>query len=207
MYHTIALTNTNEVFVWGTNEHGELGLGNYNDQNIPIKHQFKNIRKICCGKSHSIILTISGKIYIWGGNFQGQLGIGNNIDQNIPQELELENIRKICCGFFYSMALTNCGNIYVWGSNVYGQLGLGLDYGINQYIPLKNKLLSNIKSIYCGYDHSIAITKTNDIYVWGRNDMGQLGLGDYSDRNIPQKLDLKFTNQIYHKRYNVTYNG
>ena len=73
------------------------------------------------------------------------------------------------------------------GDNSYGQLGLG--HNQNQNSPQKLNLL-NIKDIICGGLHTIALTNSNEIWVWGRNDEGQLGLGHNQDQNSPQKLNL-----------------
>ena len=73
-----------------------------------------------------------------------------------------------------------------------GQLGLG-DY-IPRYVP--HKLLSNIKKINGKFYHTIVSTKLNEIYVWGSNYYGQLGLGDYHNYNSPQKLLLPGVNSI-----------
>ena len=47
-----------------------------------------------------------------------------------------------------------------------------------------------IKQISCGFGHTIALTKSGKIFVWGNNDGGQLGLGNYERKNIPQELNL-----------------
>ena len=52
------------------------------------------------------------------------------------------------------------------------------------------------KSIVCGNDHTFLITKNENIYVFGRSDYGQLGLGDKKDRNKPTKLKLPKNEKI-----------
>src|ERR1044071_2838989 len=55
-----------EVYVWGSNYRGQLGLGHINNTNIPQKLMMHGVKKIKCGMEHTIILTIHGEIYKCG---------------------------------------------------------------------------------------------------------------------------------------------
>ena len=44
-----------------------------------------------------------------------------------------------------------------------------------------------------GHLHTLAASKSGEVYCWGANDYGQLGLGDLEDRNAPHALLHKFT--------------
>ena len=129
----------NEVYAWGENDYGQLGLDNNTNQNLPQKLNLPNIKKISCGDSHTITLTNSNEIYAWGSNGLGQLGLGNNICYNLPQKLNLRHIKKIICGGNHTIALTHSNEVYSWGWNYYGQLGLGnnLDQNSPQKLLLK----------------------------------------------------------------------
>jgi len=198
--HTCLLMD--EIYVWGNNIYGQLGLGHNQKQNSPQKLNLPNIKKIICGGFHTIALTNSNEVWVWGNNIYGQLGLGHNQDQNSPQKLNLPNIKDIICGCYHTTALTNSNEIWVWGDNCYGQLGLGHNQDQNspqKFAPMqmnrreegtseRGKLnLSNIKDIICGGRHTIALTDSNEVWVWGYNNEGQLGLGHYQHQNSPQK--------------------
>jgi len=78
--HTCLLMN--EVWVWGHNTYGQLGLGHNQDQNSPLKLNLPNIKHIICGGYHTIALTNLNEIWVWGHNRAGQLGLGHNQNQN-----------------------------------------------------------------------------------------------------------------------------
>lgn len=60
----------------------------------------------------------------------------------------------------------------------------------NKYVYNSPKIhLSKIKSIHCGNNHSIIVLRNENIYVWGRNTDGELGLGDLIDQLTPKKID------------------
>ncbi|KAL3985793.1 Regulator of chromosome condensation (RCC1) repeat family protein [Acanthocheilonema viteae] len=64
--------------------------------------------------------------------------------------------------------------IWTWGANEYGQLGHG-DLAVRR-VPFK---VADLSGMYCikvaaGDDHTIAITGSGKLYVWGSNNDGQL---------------------------------
>lgn len=78
------LLNNGNIYTWGNNSLGELGLGDKENRVIPtLVSTLQNVRilKISCGSSHSFAISDSGIVYSWGKNNQGQCGIGNTIDQ------------------------------------------------------------------------------------------------------------------------------
>lgn len=205
--HTIALvkfvhSNTlsiSKIYVWGSNERGRLGLGQY-DYRLKIPQELiipDSIILIKCGEYHTMALAKSGTIYGWGYNTFGQLGIGNKKFECQPQKLVLpEVITNINCGSCHTVALTNylsnnSGVLYVWGYNEFGQLGLG-DCE-SKSVPHKLILSEPIISVSCGGSHTVVITKSNNVYVWGDNKYGQLGMTrsrHTRSKNSPQKLNM-----------------
>src|SRR5208283_1499766 len=85
-----------QLYAWGSNGYGQLGLGHTQNQNSPQKLNLPApVKKIICGGSYSIAITTTNEIYVWGYNYYGQLGLGHNRDQNSPQKLNLPAIKKI----------------------------------------------------------------------------------------------------------------
>lgn len=199
-HHAVALTSNfrlmrNEVYTWGFNYFGSLGLGDDIDQFSPTKINFSNVNVVSvdCGQYHTMALTTNGKLYGWGYNSYGQLGLGNNKNQYLPRLVNLKKtIISVSCMQFHTFALTKKGELYCWGSNMYSQLGLGkqkYEHGIPIItIPQKLVLRESILSVHCGIKHTIAVTSNDKIYVWGNNENGQLGLGDKNHRSTPTEL-------------------
>ena len=117
-YHTIVLIS-NKCYVWGANEYGQLGIGDFNDRTLPRELMMSNIIEISCGEYHTGAL-VCNKGYIWGKNNYGQLGLGDNQSRNLPQELSLPNLISLKCGRNHTMALTRIGKVYIWGDNEWG---------------------------------------------------------------------------------------
>lgn len=201
-FHSIVITNKNNVYVWGRNECGQLGIGNTTNQTTPQLLTLPNGEKpisVYMGHSHSIVITDKDNYYTWGRNDYGQLGIGNKINQLTPQLLNLSIEGKptsISLGFISSMVLTDKGEICVWGSNSWGQLGLG-NVG-DQLTPKKLTLPNGEKpiSVHIKDIHSMALTESGNLYAWGYNGYGQLGFGNKSSQNVPKKVSFALDSKI-----------
>ena len=183
-YYSLILTIDGQIYVFGDNMYGQLGLGNNKSQNIPILLQdLTNIVQVSAGGQHSLILTIDNEIYSFGSNGNGQLGLGDTNGRCKPTLVpHIANIVQISAGGIHSLMLTNHGTIYACGYNYDGQLGLGDNNNNRNIFTLVSNVIS-ITQISAGLYHSLAITISGQVYSWGHNGTGQLGLGDYEYRN------------------------
>ena len=89
--------------------------------------------------------------------------------------------------------------VYSWGYNKYGQLGLG--HNKNEIIPININELNNekIKRIFVGDYHNFCLNgnfiyfifiikiDNGNLYCWGSNYCGQLGIGNNLHQNKPQR--------------------
>jgi len=201
--HTLVVTDVGDVYSWGWNSSGQLGLGDTNDQLLPAcvrtltlakafqKHSFV---QVAAGSEHSCALTSNGKVYIWGGNEDGQLGLGESLQTLLIPRLILNlhkfNIREVSCGASHTMALADNGAIFSWGRGANGRLGHGNETAVNE--PKKIQSLKNIQviRISCGWSHSMCIDSLGQVYTWGKGADGRLGHSDESDQLVPKLVDF-----------------
>lgn len=63
----------NEIYVWGNNHMGQIGVENASDVKIPfsIKLDSIKIKMIACGQFHTALLADNGHIYMMGSNQEG----------------------------------------------------------------------------------------------------------------------------------------
>lgn len=136
-----------------------------------------------------------------GDNSSNQLGLDGFVGFYTPQKLNFKNIQTISCGLYHTLAMVKSGEVYACGENGSGQLGVGRNYsnllGSSHSISCTrcltdlNKLdLKDVVSICCADWHSMALTKFGEVYVWGQNDNGELGLNHNKNRYLPKKLNL-----------------
>lgn len=182
-----AITQSGNVYSWGANENGRLGIGTNEDSCSPCKVPFlEKVTMVGVGSVHTVALTESGKVYSWGKwEYTGQ---NKNADVLLPTIVpNLNNIVQISVGYsgYHTLALNNLGQIFSWGHNRVGQLGFANKSTFPQnrdqsfYYPVPqlvewNRFLT-IKKIKAGWGNSAFITE-NGLYACGRNDYEQLGI-------------------------------
>ena len=156
-----------------------------------------SISNVACGEYHTLAVAQDGTLWSWGRNSDGQLGhgitkAGDFKSHPLPkrvQGLEKKIVIKAAAGGQFSVVLTESNKVYAWGSNKFGQLGTGKKELNNSTPDIVGTLRrSGTCHIVCGYSHCVALLKTEQIYAWGRNDSGQLGLGHYDDVSIPEHV-------------------
>lgn len=188
--HTAAVTKDGDLYMWGRNYYGQLGVYSNADSKIPIKVNNssstlpeKSVKYIALGYYHSAAITKDGSLYMWGYNRSGQLGDGTTTDRYTPVKI-MDNVASVSLGGSHSAAVTKDGSLYMWGDNGNGRLGDGTT--TDRYTPVK--IMDNVASVSLGSSHSAAITKDGRLYMWGYNYYGQLGDGTTTDRYTPVKI-------------------
>ncbi|NMB87337.1 MAG: hypothetical protein GYA17_03190, partial [Chloroflexi bacterium] len=184
---TCALTNLNGVRCWGSNQYGQLGIGDTADSLAPrdVPGLSYGVRQIATGESHTCALSSEGSVSCWGNNSSGQLGNGNNDTQLSPVLVAglAEPVVSISAGAMHSCALTESGAVYCWGNNLSGQLGDGSTNTAS--IPRLVAGVSGAKAISAGASHTCALLSNGGMSCWGSNERGQLGNGGQQSSLLP----------------------
>jgi len=180
---TAAITANGDLYCWGRNTSGQLGIGNSGASgSTPIK-VLSNVASVTTDNINVAAITTNGDLYCWGGNEFGQVGNGKS-GMYERQESPVKVLSKVVSVTMENgtiTAITTNGDLYSWGRNVYGQVGNGKGgAGVCQSTPVK--VMSNVVSIMMDeYRTSkvttLAITTNGDLYAWGYNEHGQVGNG------------------------------
>lgn len=196
--HTCALFAEGDVRCWGGNSKGQLGLATAADfsTQTPYQHGIAKLgapaMAIAAGGQHTCALMLDNSIRCWGANDFGQLGLGHTNpigDDESPDAASATvnlgiKVKAISAGGNVTCAVVEDDSVRCWGRNNYGQLGLGHSRNIGDDeqptgTTAEVILDDGVLAVSPGGDHTCAIMKTHPIWVrcWGRNDLGQLGLG------------------------------
>ena len=192
-----ALMEDSSLYSWGSNESGQLGVGDEVNKNTPTKVNLPSkIKELITTGSSVYALMEDSSLYSWGYNSYGQLGVGDKIDKNTPTIVNLPGkIKKLITSSSASYAILEDGSLYAWGYNYYGELGVGSNEDKNtptKVTAINGKIMDliiNSDKDYSTYKSIFAIIKDGSLYAWGNNKDGQLGIGSREDNiNSPTKV-------------------
>ena len=130
-----AIRNTDDLFVWGVNEYGQLGLNNKtrytSPKQIPGAWQSVSLTKDVTAYASSGGIQADGTLWKWGGNYGGALGQNGDISPNAnntrrssPVQVGTDTNWNQMDGYLSGTIATKTdGTIWTWGYNATGQLG------------------------------------------------------------------------------------
>ena len=132
---SFALTEDGQVFGWGENDRGQLGLGSADEdphETPTLVPDLSGVVQIAAANTTTFALLDDGTVVSWGRNHTGQAGIGlEGDDVLVPTQVlvaegePLSNIDNIAGDGFVGLALDDQGIVYAWGLGSLGQLGQG----------------------------------------------------------------------------------
>ena len=216
--HACALSITGAVKCWGSNDSGQLGLGdviprgsaaNQMGAALPaVSTGLEHVTDVVAGTNISCVVGGQGEVKCWGANESGQLGAGDTLDRGkdldtmglslpiVPLGVGRQAL-QVSPGADHVCALLDNGGVRCWGNNQAGQLGVGDTQNrgdapseLGDGMPLVNLGSGRLATyVGSGTQFSCALLDNAQVKCWGLNTAGQLGVGDTTNRG-PFSTDL-----------------
>ncbi|MEI6290258.1 MAG: fibronectin type III domain-containing protein [Chloroflexota bacterium] len=193
--HTCALMTTGGVKCWGANSGYQLGIGNQDNQLVPVDvHNLSSgVSAVSSGGEHTCALMLTGVVKCWGNNDHGQAGVGANSYYSEPVEVSglSSGVTSIAAGNRHTCALTTSRGVKCWGDETFGQLGNNIKADLSTFQPQDvlestgpDVVLSGVSSLSAGDYHTCAVA-AGAVKCWGANYSRQLGDGSTESNPIP----------------------
>ncbi|XP_014888451.1 secretion-regulating guanine nucleotide exchange factor isoform X2 [Poecilia latipinna] len=182
--HCVCLTEEGELFLWGSNKHGQLATAEPFLPSPSLLNRSllkgEKVMGVCSGWTHVVAQTESGRVFTWGRGDYGQLGRSASVSENaetsmgirkdcIPVEVtSLHGATQIVCGSEHNLAIVG-GCLLSWGWNEHGMCGDG-----SQADVFHPRLVSDLRPVLigCGAGHSMAVCGVtasltqNSVHTW-----------------------------------------
>uniref|UniRef100_A0A8C3L5R2 RCC1 like n=1 Tax=Chrysolophus pictus TaxID=9089 RepID=A0A8C3L5R2_CHRPC len=201
--HSLFRTKKGAVFACGWGADGQTGLGHYNITSVPTKlgGDIAGVNIIQVSSYGDCCLAVSdeGDLFGWGNSEYLQLASVTETTQvNVPRHLpfKIGKIKEAACGGTGNIVLTEEGSVFVWG---YGILGKGpnlTETAVPEMIPPSLFGWSDfspdvrVARVRCGLSHFAALTNRGELFVWGKNLRGCLGIGRMEDQYFPWRVTI-----------------
>eukprot|EP00033_Pygsuia_biforma_P002197 GCRY01002435.1.p1 GENE.GCRY01002435.1~~GCRY01002435.1.p1 ORF type:complete len:616 (+),score=164.16 GCRY01002435.1:108-1955(+) len=193
---TYFVTTEGAVYVSGTGEKGQLGLGPELTATVKptLITALKGVRvtKVAAGSWHAVAVTQKGTLYTWGfGGEKSSYASGHVENVWEPKPLTgIQSVTDADCGDFHTVMLTAKGTIYTMGEGQQGQLGHGNTASLKTPTQLTN-VLGGKKAVQvaCGAAHTAALCANGAVYSWGCGAHGCLGHGNTDNVTSPTIIE------------------
>ncbi|XP_078173003.1 regulator of chromosome condensation (RCC1) family protein isoform X3 [Carex rostrata] len=202
-HHSCAVTEDGMLFVWGNNSSGQLGLGKKGDKYVakPAKIDCLvdvKVKMATLGSEHSIAVTDKGEVLSWGEGRAGKLGHGHrssffgvfsSTSEYMPRlikNLDGLKVKSIAAGMLHSACIDEGGSVFLFGERTASKMGFTRVNDASVPSPVQDLPFSEMVS--CGGYHTCVITNQGELYTWGSNENGCLGLGDTYMVQTPENV-------------------
>ena len=177
------------IFSWGQNNALALGFTDIGITACSPVREFCSAIDWCCiasggGARHAAALKTSGQLWAWGSGTSGELGNGIGIAAGTAANRG-SPVREICsatdwcevsAGGYATAAIKTSGQLWVWGCNNCGKIGNGTT--VNLCSPVREICsATDWCQVSTGFYATAAVKTSGQLWVWGRNNFGNLGDG------------------------------
>jgi alpha-tubulin suppressor-like RCC1 family protein len=181
------------LFCWGDNAEGQLGTGDTAMRDVPTRvGSFNDWLAVATSETHTCAIRAPGALYCFGDNASGQLATGDTRPRFEPTAIDTPwPLRAISCGGTSCCAIGADARLACWGDNLEGKLGQDDPFGSADATELREvQAGTRFASVGVGQGHVCAILESGELRCWGRNVMGELGLGsvDPGQLRAPQRV-------------------
>lgn len=191
-YHNCAIDTRGDIWCWGYNPDGRLGVGTDGDErDTPtlVNAPGVTFTHVSLGWSHTCALDTTDRTWCWGSASRGRLGNGANAGTSLsPANVELPDgvtFVALGLGHDHSCAIDTEGLPWCWGSNDRAALGNGTNDDGLEPVKVDAPSDTTFDSIIGGAGHTCAVSTADTVWCWGANDFGQLGDGTTDDHIEP----------------------
>jgi len=180
------LTNDNTLMGWfrNTTYGNEYVLGDgTNNKHEDAVMIASDVKKYVGTEYNNGLIKIDNTLWLWGDNKSGQVGNGTTQRVLSPTQI-ISDVKDVLISDSHTLAIKKDNSVWGWGEG--SVLGMSNNY-IKEPLELTNLPLGIIE-LKTSDTHNIILTDAGEVFCFGKNNRGQLGIGSYSDYSHSQKV-------------------
>ena len=172
---TCAIGVTGQLFCWGTNQYGQLGIGadpSIKSSPVPVARTLR-FSKVSGKVADTCALAAGGDAWCWGGGLNQGQPYGP-LPTLVPGGLRFIDISV---GAFVMCGITADRLLYCWGNNTTGMFGTGTVLELPTNLPVLSGAGMHFQSVSVGENNVCGVTVDGVAYCWGASGSGEVGAG------------------------------
>ena len=189
-HHTCTVDAGNQLYCWGQNDSGELGLGTLIPQGTPeLVSATLQFLSVSAGDTYTCAISVEFDLYCWGRNIYGTLGDGTTDRALLPLLINSgTKYASVSAGDSHTCAITSLGALQCWGFGGLGSLGDGTNTSSRTAGAITVSPGVQWAEVAVDGNHSCAISIDRALYCWGYNAEGQVGNGGFTNQASPVRV-------------------
>jgi alpha-tubulin suppressor-like RCC1 family protein len=169
--HALAVNSAGQVYAWGGDSFGQLGVGRTLFAASPARIAgLPALTAISASLTHVAAVDTQGQLWTWGDDLFGNLGIRDRVSTKVPARVRgVSDVIDVAAGLQFTLALRRDGSL----------VGIGTDPTTDEGGPVPQVLdgVYNIRAISAGWEHALALRSDGLVFSAGTNVYGQQGDG------------------------------
>jgi alpha-tubulin suppressor-like RCC1 family protein len=182
--HTIALDKFGNLWTFGSNKYGELGIGNTSDEFSPVPCVIESLKnsvvRICAGSHHNLVIDNDSRLWGFGCNKYSQLGAKTQVEifYEPISNVVMQNVVEIFCGGYTSIVKDFMNRIFIFGLH-FQQSDVAQEHSSHEIFPTPSPcLFGAYKEIILGGDNVTLIDNDGFVYYYGTTLAAKFGPQD-----------------------------
>ena len=173
--HVLGIKPNGTLWGWGSNQHGQLGTGNFTDRLVPTQAgTVTTWKSVAAGGDRSYAIRTDGTLWAWGENSNAGLGIGTTGNKSTPTKIGTSTWLMVAAAYSTAVAIRSDGKLFTWGAGTFGALGQGAT--VTGIVSTPRQVgTDNWKYVAAGSSSIYAIRADGALFAWGLNTSGELG--------------------------------
>jgi alpha-tubulin suppressor-like RCC1 family protein len=192
---TCARKDDGTVWCWGRNDYGHITVPAQPSVFAPTRMQnIVDAQELAVSSSGACVRHSLGEISCWGSiPFNGTYEGLPSVPLRVPG---VAHATSVALAMSTGLASSEDGTVMAWGSNLDGLLFTDGWEAPATPIPL----LSDVAEVRAQYMHACARMHNGTLFCWGRNELGELGLGTVTpfDSNAPPASGVPDVSGVEH---------
>jgi alpha-tubulin suppressor-like RCC1 family protein len=180
------------LYGWGQNQSGELGVNSVVHHSSPIQipgTTWTTLAHTTGDSGHNTVIKSDGTLWVFGNAPFGQLGQNDRTKYSSPVQVPGTTWTTSGAGDRYTMATKSDGTLWVWGYNLNGRLGLNNLTNYSSPVQIPGTTWGTGPYQLAPLSTSGSAIKTDGtLWMWGRNNNGNLGINDATDYSSPKQV-------------------